>query len=240
MLLIQYAGGPRTILLTVLRNRTVKWPRPCCCWPSFTPDIKFLNRLRYGLLQFTIIVPLLSLETIVLNSIGLYEHGTFADIKSGYIWITVLKYISQFIGGYSFAWVFFLLRKELQPFSPVYKIIALKLGVIFPLWQSVHMGIFVRLGWISIDDGETYTAEQIQIGWSQFLLCIEIIGLYYIQAAAFNVEVYRNSSYLQLVHEREKQMLDSEADNESDSVDLESNSVDDNTVPLTVDLLASK
>ncbi len=65
-------------------------------------------------------------------------------------------------------------RPLLEPLRPEAKLIAVK-GVVFvAFWQSLVIGIAVRVGWVRGYSLLSYTAEEVAAGLQNFLICVEM------------------------------------------------------------------
>ena len=65
-------------------------------------------------------------------------------------------------------------RSLLEPLRPEAKLIAVK-GVVFvAFWQSLAIGIAVRVGWVRGYSLLSYTAAEVAAGLQNFLICVEM------------------------------------------------------------------
>ncbi|WFD05956.1 hypothetical protein MVES1_001294 [Malassezia vespertilionis] len=148
-LLVEYLGGEDEIL-EMLRNkpRTPQlYPLSLCLPPVDMSNPRALLAIKWGVMQYVQLKPVLAFATIVLRLLGKYQDGRLA-LGNGYTWIASLYNISVFVALYALTLFFTAFHKELAPFHALFKFICVKSVIFFSFWQGLCISILVALGFI--------------------------------------------------------------------------------------------
>jgi hypothetical protein len=159
------------LFLSLQYKEPIKWVPPFCCFPPCEPNSNFLWYLKYSCLQYAVFAPIAMLIGVICESVGEYGDGEL-NVNQGYLWVTVLINFTQLTSLYALAWLYVIMKKELMPFSPVFKFLVIKSVVFFTFWQGVGLAVLVRIG--AINDSENFSVGQIQVGLQDFIICIEM------------------------------------------------------------------
>ena len=108
---------------------------------------------------------------VICESQDAYGDGEL-NYNQGYLYVTIIINCSQLTSLYALAWLYVIMRKELTPFSPVFKFLVIKSVVFFTFWQGVGLAVLVKIG--AITDSEHFSVGQVQVGLQDFIICIEM------------------------------------------------------------------
>ena len=108
---------------------------------------------------------------VICESQGAYGDGEL-NYNQGYLWVTLIINCSQLTSLYALAWLYMIMKKELTPFSPVFKFLVIKSVVFFTFWQGVGLAVLVKIG--AITDSDNFSVGQVQVGLQDFIITIEM------------------------------------------------------------------
>ena len=121
-------------------------------------------------------------------------------LSSGYLYVTILINCTQLVSLYALAWLYVIMRKELNPFSPVTKFACIKGVVFFTFWQGVGLAVLVKVG--AISETENFSTGEVQVGLQDFIICIEMFIFACCHKYAFGYETYSDGSLALLMEQR--------------------------------------
>lgn len=173
ILLTKYLGGHQGVVECMQYKQPQPWPSPMYCMKPVKPDSRFLYYLKYGTLQYTILMPICALATVVLSTFGAYSDGVIA-YDNGYAYITAIVNCSQVLSLYCLVWLYVCMKNELAPFGPGYKFIVVKSVVFATFWQGVALAVMVKFGWIT--GTSSFTVSEVQVGIQDFAVCCLAFG----------------------------------------------------------------
>ncbi|OQV21718.1 Transmembrane protein 184C [Hypsibius exemplaris] len=105
----------------------------------------FLLYCKLGVLQYTVIMPILTAIAFICESLDVYNEGTF-DFVSAWSYLVIVANLSQIWAMYCLILFYQACKEELQPMSPISKFLCVKLVVFASFWQSIAIAIFVNVG----------------------------------------------------------------------------------------------
>lgn len=189
----EYLGGESAIM-SEIRGKPVK--TSClygtCCLMGMTYSIGFLRFCKQATLQFCVIKPLMAVITIILQIYGKYHDGDF-DVRSGYLYITIIYNISVSLALYAMFLFYFTTSELLSPYDPVLKFLTVKSVIFLSFWQGMLLAILERCGIIPevqiIDDHEV-RAGTVAAGYQNFFICIEMLCAAIALRFAYPSQVY--------------------------------------------------
>lgn len=99
MLLTKYLGGHQRTSTEIGKEQQIAWPPPLCCLHAVSVEdqvraARFLRRLKYAVLQYTIFQSLAMSAALCLHVANLYDDGVF-DFRTGYIYIVFIRNATQ-------------------------------------------------------------------------------------------------------------------------------------------------
>ncbi|XP_059835773.1 transmembrane protein 184A isoform X1 [Hypanus sabinus] len=189
----EYLGGESAIM-SEIRGKPVK--TSClygtCCLVGMTYSIGFLRFCKQATLQFCVIKPLMAAITIILQIYGKYHDGDF-DVRSGYLYITIIYNVSVSLALYALFLFYFTTSELLSPFDPVLKFLTVKSVIFLSFWQGMLLAILERCGIIpevQIIDGHEVRAGTVAAGYQNFIICIEMLFAAIALRFAYPSQVY--------------------------------------------------
>ncbi|OMJ67555.1 hypothetical protein SteCoe_35248 [Stentor coeruleus] len=197
MLLINYVGGERRLVLTLELKDRIEHP-----WPfnyffmSFHPGSSFLRLVKIGVLQFVLVRPLLSALSIGLGIFGLYKDGYFG-FDNSYLYIFIFNNISFTLALYGLVLFFVTTEELLEPYHPLPKFLCIKGVIFFSFWQGIALSILEKLG--VIKGNNEMSAQAMALMFQNVLVCIEMLVASFAHSLAFSYEEY--SEELEKVYE---------------------------------------
>jgi len=135
-LLIQYIGGENVIVSHLETKQRMKHPWPYTNY--LRPDLlnrNFFWNVKRGILQFVFVKPFTSVAAILLSSQNQYDEGIL-NLKSGYLYCSIITNISVSIALYSLVLFYGATKEKLISYNPFWKFIMVKSILFFSYWQS--------------------------------------------------------------------------------------------------------
>ncbi|OBZ73347.1 hypothetical protein A0H81_06700 [Grifola frondosa] len=128
--------------------------------------------LKWSVLQYVILRPLLSIAGIICQKLGvLCESGSWS-FRTAKAYITVIDGVSITIALYGLFLFYGLTKEELQGRRPLAKFLAIKLIVMFTFYQSL---VFDALEGRVIHATQYWTLTNIADGLNALTICIEMV-----------------------------------------------------------------
>lgn len=134
-------------------------------------DASFLRRCKFGVMQFVVVKPFMTLIAVFLEIQGLYEKGEFR-VDRGYAYVAFIQNVSITYAFYDLVLFYVALKTHLKPYDPVPKFLAIKAVLFLSFWQGVFLAALAQFGWI--DEIGSWTVENVSTGVQNWLICIEM------------------------------------------------------------------
>lgn len=200
VLAVEFAGGWNNLILVYESHPITRLLIPLWCMTK--PNKRLLNLTRMGILQYTLLRPLVAIACTVLLILGYYKEGEWGA-KNFYTYATVLNNIGCFISLYFLAMFYKVTKEELSPYKPLLKFACIKMIVFFCYWQSVVIAILVGLKYIPTIEG--WSSGEFAAAIQNGLICFEmfIFALAYLRAFPSDIYKIRAMSQKPLVREVE-------------------------------------
>eukprot|EP00455_Lapot_gusevi_P006789 TRINITY_DN1290_c0_g1_i1.p1 TRINITY_DN1290_c0_g1~~TRINITY_DN1290_c0_g1_i1.p1 ORF type:complete len:356 (-),score=120.62 TRINITY_DN1290_c0_g1_i1:35-1102(-) len=183
-LMVDYAGGHSQMqeLLNKKPDSPHMWPMNWFMKP-YSHKGKFLWRVKQCTLQYVVVKPLMAVMALLLEHLELYEEGHFR-LDRGYAYITIINNLSVSVAMYALLYLYVAIKHDLHDHGPTSKILCIK-GVLFvTFWQSVACSFLVK--YRIIRDSVEFTASDINTGFQDFLVCLEMLGAAIAHAYAYH------------------------------------------------------
>ncbi|KAH9934604.1 organic solute transporter Ostalpha-domain-containing protein [Amylocystis lapponica] len=171
----------------ITRKEKSSMPMPFCFWRYRPSKAYFMYTLKWSVLQYIIIRPLLSIAGIICQALGvLCESGSWS-FRTASAYISVIDGVSLTIALYGLIIFYGLTREELKGRRPLAKFLSIKLIVAITFYQSL---VFEALEGRVIHGTEYWTETNIANGLNALATCIEMVLF-----AAFMMWAYSPSEY---------------------------------------------
>jgi len=196
----EYAGGDQKLISSLLLQPPMRLLIPLCC--VVQPNKKLLRVCRQGILQYALLRPLVSVVTLILLILGLYNEGEWRTDR-GYLYATIINNIGVTISLYCLALFYKAAKEDLRPFKPILKFACIKLVVFFCYWQSVLLAII--LAFEVVPNTQGLSSGQLATAAQNLLICFEMFIFSIMHFYAFPYDVYKINALVQapLIHEVE-------------------------------------
>ncbi|GAA6001388.1 hypothetical protein JCM10207_006639 [Rhodosporidiobolus poonsookiae] len=163
----------------------IKW-RPAQGGPG--EGEAFLWWMRVCIGQYVLVRPLSTLAAVIGEASGYYCLASWS-LKFVHIWSSAAICISVTVAMYAVLQLYMPLKKELAPYAPVLKFLCIKSVVFFTFWQETALSFLVTVG--VIKSRQYWSAEEIVIGLSALLSCLEMMIFAALHVKAFSYLPYR-------------------------------------------------
>ncbi|KAL7278336.1 hypothetical protein ACG7TL_008312 [Trametes sanguinea] len=178
----------------IVRKDKQSMPIPFCCWRYRPTKAYFMYTVKWSVLQYVIIRPLLSIAGIVCEYYGvLCESGPWS-FKTAHAYITVIDGVSITVALYGLLIFYGLTKEELAGKKPLCKFLSIKLIVMFTFYQGL---VFDALEGRVIHETQYWTETNIADGLNALAICIEMVIF-----SAFMMYAYSWREYIVPGHPR--------------------------------------
>ncbi|XP_076427943.1 transmembrane protein 184C-like [Peromyscus maniculatus bairdii] len=133
-----------------------------------------LFRCKLGVLQYTVIRPIISFITLICEMVGVYDEEKFG-FSNARTYLVIINNLSELFTMYCLLLFYTVLKEELSPIKPVGKFLCVKLVAFVLFWQAVLIALLVKVGVISEKHTwEWQSAEAVAMGLQDFIICLEM------------------------------------------------------------------
>ncbi|PCH39036.1 DUF300-domain-containing protein [Wolfiporia cocos MD-104 SS10] len=191
LLLIEYVAATaagHNVDNAIARKDKTKLPLPFCCLRYRPTKAYFMYTLKWSVLQYVIIRPVLSIVGIICQAKGvLCESGPWS-FKTANAYIEVIDGISITFALYGLIIFYGLTKDELKGKRPLAKFLSIKLIVMFTFYQGL---VFDALEGRVIHATEYWTETNIADGLNALATCIEMVCFSAFMVYSFSVKDYK-------------------------------------------------
>lgn len=160
---------------------------PFCCLAPFPPGLPFIASCKSGVVQYCFVRTLTTLVALVTQLTDRYHEGEF-DFRYAYLYLVFINNISQIWAMYCLILLYYTMRVELRPLSPMLKFAAIKFVVFLTFWQSVLLALLVWTKVLEPNDAWAWkTPKELSNGLQAFVIIIEMFALSLMHHHAFPV-----------------------------------------------------
>ncbi|KAI0668072.1 DUF300-domain-containing protein [Trametes maxima] len=156
----------------ILRKDKEALPIPFCCWRYRPTKAYFMYTVKWSVLQYVILRPLLSIAGIVCQYYGVLCQSGSWSFKTAHAYITVIDGVSISIALYGMLVFYGLTKDELKGRKPLSKFMSIKLIVMFTFYQGL---VFSALEGRVIKATQYWTETNIADGLNALAICIEMV-----------------------------------------------------------------
>jgi len=175
LLLIEFVASTassKDVKNAISRKDKKSLPIPFCCWRYRPTKAYFMYAVKWAVLQYVIVRPLLSIIGIIAQAKGvLCESGSWS-FRTAKAYITLFDGISITIALYGLLVFYGLTKEELAGKRPLAKFLSIKLIVMFTFYQSF---VFTALEGRVIHGTQYWTEANVADGLNALAICIEMV-----------------------------------------------------------------
>lgn len=103
---------------------------PLCYLKPWSMGREFVHNCRHGILQYTVVRPIITLISVICELNGVYGEGTFkANVAFPYV--VAINNVTQFTAMYCLVLFYKANKTELKPMKPLPKFLCIKAVVFF-------------------------------------------------------------------------------------------------------------
>ncbi|EIM84702.1 DUF300-domain-containing protein [Stereum hirsutum FP-91666 SS1] len=175
LLLIEYVASTASRHVAeeaLVRKDKQSLPIPFCCWRYRPTKAYFMYTVKWSVLQYVLIRPLVSIAGIVCQAYNVLCSSESYNFRFASVYLSIIDFISITIALYGLILFYGLTREELKGRRPLAKFLSIKLIVMFTFYQEF---VFSALEGNVIKDTQYWTATNIADGLTALATCIEMI-----------------------------------------------------------------
>jgi len=198
--LISLLGNEAEIvnMLTQKDARLGEHPAPIgWCAPAWKMGEDFLDRCKFGVIQYVVIKIAMAAITCVLQYYDLYAEGDFS-LYRGYLYVSFITNFSQSWALYVLVKFYHTTSEELAPFRPLGKFMCVKMVVFATFWQSIAVAALWQMG--LIPDFQSWKPEDVASGVQDWLICVEMFVFAICHGVSFTYKDYETPEHANKQH----------------------------------------
>ncbi|KAG8975371.1 hypothetical protein FRC05_005701 [Tulasnella sp. 425] len=192
LLLIQYVAATAsdyTAEGALARKDKSKMPLPFCFWRYRPTKPYFMYTLKWAVLQYAVIRPLVSIAGIVCEALNVLCQSVWSVHYAG-VYLEAVDFVSISVALYGLILFYDLTKEELKGRRPLAKFLAIKLIVFFTFYQNFVFELLQKKGVIK---GTTYwTESNIVDGLNALATTIEMVIFALYMLWAYPASEYKN------------------------------------------------
>ncbi|KAK7458089.1 hypothetical protein VKT23_009995 [Stygiomarasmius scandens] len=163
-------------------------PLPFCCWRFRPTKAYFMYTVKWSVLQYVIIRPLVSIAGIICEHYNVLCESAGFDARYANVYLEAVDFVSISVALYGLFLFYELTKEELVGRRPLAKFLSIKLIVMFTFYQSF---VFSALEGRVIKATQYWTATNISNGLNALAICIEMIFFSILMWWAYTPKLYR-------------------------------------------------
>ncbi|KAH8823599.1 organic solute transporter Ostalpha-domain-containing protein [Flagelloscypha sp. PMI_526] len=191
LLLLEYAAAftpSGNVQQIVARKDKGKLPPPWCCFRYRPTKAYFLHTIKWLVLQYVIIRPLVTIIAIICEAQGVLCESAGFNLRYASVYLSFIGTFSMLTAMYGLILFYLLTKKELENRRPLSKFLCIKLMVFLGIFQSF---IFSSLEGHVIHETEYLTEANVANGLNAILTCVEMAIFSFLYWWAFPSVEYR-------------------------------------------------
>ncbi|GAA6052410.1 hypothetical protein JCM3770_000228 [Rhodotorula araucariae] len=188
MLLLQYIGNSTNEQRAVLRDKEKRTiPFPFCCIRFRPSKPYFLHGLKWSVLQYSLLRPLISIIEIICQTYDVLCPTQYS-IYYAEVYLDAIDFISISVALYGLIVFYALVKERLAGRNPLAKFLSIKIVVMLLFYQSFVFSVLQSHG--VIKGTEYWTATNVADGLSALCVCCEMVIMSGVFAWAFSYREY--------------------------------------------------
>ncbi|KAJ7101482.1 organic solute transporter Ostalpha-domain-containing protein [Mycena belliarum] len=164
-------------------------PMPFCCWRYRPTKAYFMYTVKWSVLQYVIVRPLVSIVGIVCQRLGVLCETEGHNPHFASVYLSAADFVSITIALYGLLVFFGLMKDELEGRRPLAKFLCIKLIVMFTFYQGF---VFTMLEGRVIHATLYWTETNIANGLNALTICIEMVFFALAMWWAYPASEYRH------------------------------------------------
>ncbi|GAA5868622.1 hypothetical protein JCM8547_003758 [Rhodosporidiobolus lusitaniae] len=189
MLLLQYVGESTDAQKEVLREKEKqKIPFPFWCIRYRPSKPYFLHSLKWAVLQYSFLRPLISIAEIICQAYGVLCPTQYS-IYFAEVYLDSIDFVSISVALYGLIVLYDLCKEQMAGKKPLSKFLCIKMVVMLTFYQSFIFSILESHDVIKAT--EYWTATNVADGLNALCICCEMVIMAFAFGWAFNVKEYQ-------------------------------------------------
>lgn len=191
MLLLQYIGDSTSgQKKAMLEKRGLKWTFPFNCFVMNPAGRRTFVLLKWGILQYVIVKPALTIVTIITHANGVFCPDSMRP-KYAHMWVSIVGFISVSVALYALVSLYRVIKDDIKENKPFIKFLAIKAIVFVTFWEGFVIS-WLGSNNIHVIKGTKYwTKDNVVDGLTALIICIEMLLFAFLFVKAFPVSPYR-------------------------------------------------
>ncbi|GAB1525750.1 hypothetical protein RhiTH_008916 [Rhizoctonia solani] len=193
-LMIEYvsnAAATNSLEEALVKKDKARLPAPWCCFRYRPTKSYFIHMVKWLVLQFIIIRPIVSVISITLHALGVLCPSKMSP-KYPNLWLTIIDLLSMMTAMYGLLLFYNLTRKEIEGHWPLLKFLIIKGIVALTVIQEFVFRLLRTSD--KIKPSENFPAAEVADSLNAFLLSIEMAGAAAAMLSAFSASEYSNDA----------------------------------------------
>ncbi|KAL1748427.1 organic solute transporter Ostalpha-domain-containing protein [Schizophyllum fasciatum] len=162
----------------IARKDKSKLPIPFCCWRYRPTKAYFMYTVKWSVLQYVILRPLVSIVGIVCEKYKVLCETKGFDFRYANVYLEIVDFVSISVALYGLLVFYGLTKEELKSRRPLAKFLTIKLIVMFTFYQSF------------VVPTKYWTETNIANGLNALAICIEMVFFSLAMWWAYNPSEY--------------------------------------------------
>ncbi|GAA5866113.1 hypothetical protein JCM1840_005074 [Sporobolomyces johnsonii] len=189
MLLLQYIGDSSDEQKAILRQKEKrKIPIPFCCIRYRPSKPYFLHALKWSVLQYSLLRPLISIAEIICEAYGVLCPTQYS-VYYAEVYLDSIDFVSISVALYGLIVFYALVKERLAGKKPLFKFLCIKFIVMITFYQSWLFDVLESHGVITAT--EYWTATNVADGLAALCICCEMVLFSIAFIFAFSWKEYR-------------------------------------------------
>ncbi|CAE7086281.1 unnamed protein product [Rhizoctonia solani] len=188
-LMIQYVANAAAGSLegALSKKEKTRLPAPWCCFRFRPTKSSFIHMVKWLVLQFVIIKPIVAIISIVLYAVGLMCPTDMSSTEPS-LWLTIVEILSMVTAVYGLIIFYRLTKQDIREHRPLLKFGIIKGIVFLTIFQELVLKALQTSG--KIKPTERWTSLEVVDGLNAFLLTIEMAIASVAMLSAFSASEY--------------------------------------------------
>ncbi|CAE7137109.1 unnamed protein product [Rhizoctonia solani] len=190
-LMIQYAAkstATGSINEILAKKNKAKLPIPCCCFRYRPTKPSFMHTVKWLVLQFVIIRPIMSIISIICHALGVLCPSSMSPVYPKF-WLNLLSTQTMVVAMFGLLLFYTLNRQELNGHQPILKFAVIKVVVALTVLQEPVLKLLGSSGVIKAT--QHWSTSHVVDALNAFALIIEMTLASIAMLWAFSASEYR-------------------------------------------------